>query len=129
MPAKAEREACAGGGGEEAAEEKSAGSRRGRQLKKVLDIIKWSVVYTVVARAAGRTVEERLQMMTNLSTAKRALTSRSAVVWQPSARYQGAAGRAGCMSSSTSVLGGGLIQRHAFRLEGVALEDRRRNQS
>src|SRR5205085_8671566 len=101
------------------------------QLKKALDIIKWSVVYTVVARAAGRTVEERLQMMTNLNTAKaeRALPTPSAVVWQPSALYQGAAGRAGRMSSSTSILGGGLIQRHAFRPEGVALKDRRRNQS
>jgi len=68
-------------------------------------------------------------MLTNRNTAKRAMTTPSAVVWQPSALYQGADGGAGCMSSSTSILGGGLIQRHAFRPEGVALEDRRQNQS
>ena len=70
-------------------------------------------------------------MMTNLNAAKakRTLPTRSAVVWQPSARYQGAAEGAGCLSSSNAIQGGGLIQGHAFRPEGVALKDRRRNQS
>jgi len=68
-------------------------------------------------------------MMTNLSIAKRAMTTAGPVVWQPSARYQGAAvRRALCLSSSPSGLGGGLLQGHAFRLEGVARQDRRRNQ-
>ena len=67
-------------------------------------------------------------MLTNMNTAKRALTTPS-VVWQPSARYQGAAAGAGCLSSSNAIKGGGLIQAHAFRPEGVALNDRRRNQS
>jgi hypothetical protein len=60
-------------------------------------------------------------------TAKRALTTTS-VVWQPSALYRGAAEGAGCPSSSNAKQGGGLMQGHAFRPEGVAPQDRRRNQ-
>ncbi|MDQ3917299.1 MAG: hypothetical protein M3348_02245 [Acidobacteriota bacterium] len=68
-------------------------------------------------------------MLTNRNTAKRAMTTPSAVVWQPSALYQGAAVGAGCLSLSHAINGGGLIQGRAFRPEGVALKDRRRNQS
>jgi hypothetical protein len=68
-------------------------------------------------------------MLTNMNTAKRAMTTPSAVVWQPSALYQGAAVGAGHLSSSHANIGGGLIQGHAFRPEGVALKDRRQNQS
>ena len=57
------------------------------------------------------------------------MTTPSAVVWQPSALYQGAAAGAGCLSLSHATIGGGLIQGRAFRPEGVALQDRRRNQS
>ena len=74
--------------------------------------------------------EERLQMTTNLTTAKRAMTAGPAVVWQPSALYRGAAERrVKCLSSLPSGLGGGLIQAHGFRPEGLARQDRRRNQS
>jgi len=53
-----------------------------------------------------------------------------AVVRQPSAPYGGAAGRrVSCLSSLTNGLGGGLIQWHAFRPEGVTRQDRRQNQS
>ena len=68
-------------------------------------------------------------MMTNLTIAKRAEAAPSAVVWQPSALYQSAAVGAGCLSLSHAINGGGLIQGHAFRPEGAALQDRRRNQS
>jgi hypothetical protein len=53
-----------------------------------------------------------------------------AVVWQPSARYQGAAvERAICSSSSpTNQFGGGFRQAHALRLEGLQGKDRRQNQ-
>ena len=43
-----------GGGGSETRKQPSE-----RQLKKVLDIIKWSVVYRLVARAAGRPLGRR----------------------------------------------------------------------
>jgi len=68
-------------------------------------------------------------MLTNMTTAKRAMTTPSAVVWQPSALYRGAAEGAGCLSSSNAIKGGGLIQGHAFRTEGSAIKDRRQNQS
>jgi hypothetical protein len=69
-------------------------------------------------------------MKTNSTTAKRAMTAGPAVVWQPSALYRGAAERrVKCLSSLTSGLGGGLIKGHAFRPEGLARQDRRRNQS
>ena len=69
-------------------------------------------------------------MKTNLTTAKRARMTGPAVVRQPSAPYGGAAGRrVSCLSSLTNGLGGGLIQWHAFRPEGVTRQDRRQNQS
>ena len=64
-------------------------------------------------------------MTTNLNTHKRAMTTAGAVTWQPSALYQGAAVRGVCQGSSPfRPNGGGLLQGHALRLEGIE----RRNQ-
>jgi len=59
-------------------------------------------------------------MKTNSTIQKRAMTTAGAVVWQPSARYQGAAVRGVCQGSLTfRPNGGGLSQGHALRLEGI----------
>ena len=64
-------------------------------------------------------------MTTNLNTHKRAMTTAGVVAWQTSALYQGADVRGVCQGSSPfRPNGGGLLQGHALRLEGIE----RRNQ-
>ena len=68
-------------------------------------------------------------MKTNSTIQKRAMTTAGAVVWQPSARYQGAAVRGVCQGSSPfRPNGDGLSQGHALRLEGAERRDRSRIQ-
>ncbi|HYH85853.1 MAG TPA: hypothetical protein VEX60_10245 [Pyrinomonadaceae bacterium] len=70
-------------------------------------------------------------MKTNSNINKRAMMTTGAVVWQPSALYQGAATkRATCPSSSfANPVGGEFLQGHAFRLEGVLRKGRRQDQN
>lgn len=70
-------------------------------------------------------------MTTNSNITKRATMTARAVVWQPSALDQGAATkRATCPRSLPfNPIGGGFLQGHAFRLEGVLRKGRRQDQN
>jgi len=100
--------------------------------KKVLDNTKWSAVYTIVAQLwAASLGEVELLMKTNSNITKRATMTASAVVRQPSALYQGTVtGRGACPNSlPVNPIGGGFLQGHVFRLEGVLRRDRRQDQN